>query len=77
MYKIEISKFLMVILLAVGSASAIAAPDWSKVPKREIHVFHPGVTPIEWVMKKSGSMPFPVEIDSSTNMTASGTTARP
>lgn len=53
MYKIEISKFLMVILLAVGSASAIAAPDWSKVPKREIHVFHPGVTPIEWVMKKS------------------------
>ena len=53
MYKIEISKFLMVILLAVGSASAIAAPDWSKVPKREIHVFHPRVTPIEWMMKKS------------------------
>lgn len=53
MYKIDSSKYLSAILLAVGSASAIAAPDWSKIPKREIHVFHPGVTPIEWVMKKS------------------------
>jgi hypothetical protein len=32
---------------------ALAAPDWAKVPKRDINVFHPGVTPIEWVAKKS------------------------
>lgn len=30
-----------------------AAPDWAKVPKRDIQVFHAGVTPIEWVIKKS------------------------
>lgn len=39
-------------LLALSS-QAFAAPDWSKVPKRDIQVFHAGVTPIEWVMKKS------------------------
>lgn len=39
--------------LALGSSAAVAAPDWSKVPKREVQVFHAGVTPIEWVLKKS------------------------
>jgi len=41
------------VLLALGSSVAVAAPDWSKVPKRDVQVFHAGVTPIEWVMKKS------------------------
>jgi hypothetical protein len=40
-------------LLALGSQMAVAAPDWAKVPKRDINVFHPGVTPTEWVNKKS------------------------
>jgi hypothetical protein len=40
-------------LLALGSHAAMAAPDWSKVPKRDVHVFHAGVTPIEWATKKS------------------------
>lgn len=39
-------------LLAVGASAAIAAPDWSKVPKKDVHVFHPGATPIEWVQGK-------------------------
>jgi hypothetical protein len=39
--------------LAVCTQFAHAAPDWSKVPKRDIHVFVPGVTPIEWLMNKS------------------------
>ena len=39
--------------IVLASSSALAAPDWSKVPKRDIQVFHAGVTPIEWVMKKS------------------------
>lgn len=39
--------------LALASQAAFADPDWNKVPKREIHVFHPGATPIEWVTKKS------------------------
>lgn len=53
MYKTVASSIVMVPLFVLGPSLAIAAPDWSKVPKREIHVFHPGVTPIEWVMKKS------------------------
>lgn len=39
-------------LLALGSQAAFAAPDWSKVPKKDIHVFHPGATPIEWLQGK-------------------------
>ena len=41
------------IFFALGSHAASAAPDWSKVPKRDIHVFHTAVTPIEWMTKKS------------------------
>ncbi len=40
-------------MLAIGANAAFAAPDWSKVPKRDVQVFHAGVTPIEWVLKKS------------------------
>lgn len=36
--------------LALGATAALAAPDWSKVPTREITVFYPGVSPIEWIM---------------------------
>lgn len=39
-------------LLALGS-QAFAAPDWGKVPKRDIQVFHPGIASIEWITKKS------------------------
>ncbi|MBI2308062.1 MAG: hypothetical protein HYU78_12250 [Rhodocyclales bacterium] len=41
------------LIFALSAHGAIAAPDWSKVPKRDIVVFSPGVTPLEWVMKKS------------------------
>jgi len=40
-------------LLVLASQAAVAAPDWGKVPKRDVHVFHAGVTPIEWATKKS------------------------
>lgn len=40
-------------LFTAGSQLAWAAPDWGKIPKRDINVFHPGTTPIEWVSKKS------------------------
>lgn len=39
-------------LLVLGS-QAIAAPDWSKVPKRDVQVFHPGIASIEWITKKA------------------------
>ena len=54
MKKTTVSLALLGAMLAFGSQLAhAAAPDWSKVPKRDIQVFHPGVTPVEWVMKKS------------------------
>lgn len=53
MSRFMVSTAVAGILMALGAQTAIAAPDWSKVPKRDIHVFHPGVTPMEWVTKKS------------------------
>lgn len=43
---------LLVGSLLVLSTSAFAAPDWAKVKPRNVQVFHPGVTPIEWVASK-------------------------
>ena len=53
MNKSILSLSVMGAVLALGSSVAVAAPDWSKVPKRDVQVFHAGVTPIEWVIKKS------------------------
>ena len=53
MKKSTLTLSVMGALIALGSSVAVAAPDWSKVPKRDVQVFHPGTTPIEWVMKKS------------------------
>jgi hypothetical protein len=53
MKKTTVSLAVLGSLLALGAQLAHAAPDWSKVPKRDVPVFHAGVTPIEWVMKKS------------------------
>src|SRR3990167_1624346 len=47
------SMLLLGTLLGAGAQLAQAAPDWNKVPKRDINVFHAGVTPIEWIYKKS------------------------
>ena len=52
MKKNALSLALTGALIAFASQAAMAAPDWSKVPKTDIHVFHPGVTPIEWVSGK-------------------------
>ncbi len=53
MSKFKLSIAISGVLLALGSQAALAAPDWSKVPKRDVHVFHAGVTTIEWATKKS------------------------
>ncbi len=39
------------LLMAFGAGSALAAPDWSKVPGKKITVFYPGVSPMEWILK--------------------------
>lgn len=53
MKKTILSAAVLVSLFAFGSQIAQAAPDWSKVAKRDVAVFHAGVTPIEWITKKS------------------------
>ena len=50
--KINLTSTLLAAGLLGMSLSAYAAPDWSKVAKRTIQVFHPGVTPIEWIVTK-------------------------
>jgi hypothetical protein len=39
------------LLFGLSAGSALAAPDWSKAPAREITLLYPGVSPIEWIMK--------------------------
>lgn len=43
-----------VVLLALAAAGlaapALAAPDWSKAPKKTITVFYPGVASMEWTL---------------------------
>lgn len=41
----------IVLAFACAAGSAVAAPDWSKVPGKKITVFYPGVSPIEWITK--------------------------
>lgn len=48
-----ISSLVSGVLLALTAQNVLAAPDWSKAPKRDINVFHAGVAPIEWITKKS------------------------
>ncbi len=38
-------------LLAIGAGGAVAAPDWGKVGAKEITLFYPGVSPLEWIQK--------------------------
>ena len=52
MKKSFVSAVLMGAFLAVGSQAAWASPDWNKVPKANINVFHPGAAPIEWLQGK-------------------------
>jgi len=41
-------------LLALASSAALAAPpDWSKAPAAQFTLFHPGVSPMEWITKGS------------------------
>jgi hypothetical protein len=53
MKKSILSLSVMGAVLALGSSAAFAAPDWSKVPKRDVQVFHAATASIEWVTKKS------------------------
>ena len=49
------SLLVMGAMLALGSQAALAAPDWSKVPSKNIPVIHAGVAPLEWVQSRDHS----------------------
>ncbi|PKO38147.1 MAG: hypothetical protein CVU33_09775 [Betaproteobacteria bacterium HGW-Betaproteobacteria-6] len=53
MRKLNASLVTLGVVFVTGALPAYAAPDWDKIPKREVHVFFPGVTPIEWLMNKA------------------------
>jgi hypothetical protein len=40
-----------VLAFAAGGALAAAPADWSKVEAKEITIFYPGVSPMEWITK--------------------------
>lgn len=40
-----------VLALGTGGATAAAPADWSKVAAKDITLFHPGVSPLEWITK--------------------------
>lgn len=52
MHKQLLSAAIAAACLGLVSPAAQADPDWSKVPSARINVFHPGVTPIQWVESK-------------------------
>lgn len=43
-------RIILAITGVVAAASVFAAPDWSKVPARNIPLFYPGQAGLEWVM---------------------------
>lgn len=53
MKKTAVSTLVIGVFWGLGASVAQASPDWSKVPKRDVSVFHAAVTPAEWVYKKS------------------------
>ncbi|MBZ0106009.1 MAG: hypothetical protein K8H84_10315 [Sulfuricella denitrificans] len=38
------------LVLAGMAGSVLASPDWSKVPSRNVTVFHPGTSGLEWIL---------------------------
>ena len=51
MNKTLIATSALGLVLAGMAGSVLAAPDWSKVPSRNVTVFHPGTSGLEWILK--------------------------
>lgn len=51
MYKPLIASSALTLAMALGAGSALAAaPDWGKVPAKQMHVFYPGTSSVEWIL---------------------------
>lgn len=51
MKKTIIAGVVGALLAGTTGAAMAAAPDWGKVPAKDITAFYPGVSPIEWITK--------------------------
>lgn len=47
------SSLLLAGFTALGAGTAMAAPDWSKVPAKKVPVFYPGPSGLEWILTKN------------------------
>jgi hypothetical protein len=56
-------KIALALIGAFAAASAQAAPDWSKVPPRNVKLFYPGQAAFEWVMNKADHSAVPDIVD--------------
>ncbi len=45
-------KIAVLVISAMLSAPAFAAPNWSKVPSKKVPLFYPGQSGLEWVLTK-------------------------
>lgn len=45
-------KIAVLVISAMLSATAFAAPNWSNVPSRKVPVFYPGQSGLEWILTK-------------------------
>lgn len=51
MYKPLIASSALTLVMALGAGSALAAaPDWGKVPAKQMHLFYPGASSVEWIL---------------------------
>lgn len=51
MQKSLIASSALTLVMALGSGGVLAAaPDWGKVPAKQIHLFYPGASSVEWVL---------------------------
>jgi hypothetical protein len=51
MYKPLIASSALTLVMVLGAGSALAAaPDWGKVPAKQMHLFYPGASSVEWIL---------------------------
>jgi hypothetical protein len=56
-------KISLAVMMAFMAGGAAAAPDWDKVPGRQIKLFYPGQSGLEWIMNKADHSAVPDIVD--------------
>ncbi|MDP2793297.1 MAG: ethylbenzene dehydrogenase-related protein [Sulfurisoma sp.] len=56
-------RIAIAVMGAFVAGGAFAAPDWSKVPPRQMKLFYPGQSSLEWIMSKADHSAVPDIVD--------------